>query len=519
MRLRRHLDKNLERLKRIIFPTLVVLVATASFAYGSHAHRTQRWAQFMADSQLKPNAAWMQEARNDGKVQQASLGRSRVAASSGDDFSDFFESDSPYTTFQYVYELLKQCYVDPIPSDAPLAHGASAALLASLDEPNSRFIEPNEYKALSDQDNGIYQGSGINFLVRKNILRKKTDKDTELVSRDLTVVSVAPGSPADKVGIRTGDVITEINHQWVRSYDLFDYYKNSISKISDRVDQDKQYIALEKKLTAGIALAKAQSELNLDSSQPLLLSIHRSGVTKPIVVSLNVKSPTTLETVKFSKLDDSTGYIHIAAFNNLTVSEFDKALAGLSSVKRLVLDLRNCPGGQVDGAIDVASAFAKNADIGQILIRDNKAKTSDSSLGFGSRSYEMTSKNMTTGITRSYSGKVVVLIDGGTANVAEMLAEFLRDRLGCRIVGAPSFGDASVQTLYPLSDQSAFVLTTGVFETDLGKSFNLTGIEPDEKVADSPEKTGTDPVIAKAESVLDLPLLKAQASQNPTLNL
>jgi len=473
----------------------------------------------MAASQLKPNASWLLEARNDGGVQGRSGSLAKTVAS-GDDFSDFFENDSPYTTFQYVYELLKQCYVDDIPSDTPLAHGASAALLASLDEPNSRFIESNEYKALSDQDQGIYHGSGINFLVRKNVLRKKSDKDSELISRDLTVVSVVPGSPADKAGIQTGDVITEVNHQWVRSYDLFDYNKDSIQKLaSDRVSQDKAYIALDAKLSAGIALAQAQATLNLDSAKPLLLSIHRAGVEKPIERSLNVATPTKIETVKSDKLNDSTGYIKIAAFNNLTVPEFDKALASVGDSKGLVLDLRDCPGGQVDPAIDIASAFAKNANIGEIIIRDNKTKATDPSLSFGTRSYEMTSKNGASGLTHSYSGKLVVLINGGTANVAEMLAVFLRDRLGSRIAGTPSFGDATVQTLYPLSDKSAFVLSTGFFKTDLGKSFNLAGIEPDVKIADSTSKTGEDPSIAKAESLLALPPLKAQASQNQTIQL
>jgi len=466
-----------------------------------------------AHNLLSSRSSWLYEAQVGDAVQHPTRAHAETVASDNE-LGNFYQNTSPFATFQLVYQLMKEYYVDPIPSDAPLAHGASAALIASLDDPNSRFIEPNEYESLKQQDEGVYQGSGINFIVRKNVLRQKTKNTSELVSRDITVISVVPDSPAQKAGIKNGDVITEINEQWVRSYDLFSMNKDRLDKLADDpVTQEKEYIKLENQLNAGIALGNAQAKLNLTSSTPLVLSIHRAGVAAPIKVTLNVSQPTKLETVKSSIYPDGSGYIKIAAFNDLTSGEFSQALNKIGSTNKLMIDLRDCPGGQVQPLIDIANSFAPASCVGQIVLRDNQAKPIDASLGFGTRTYDLKAKPKEISQAKRYTGKLVGLVNNGSANMAEMLAVFLRDQVGARIVGTNTFGDGNAQTLYPMGDQSAFVLSTGAMKTDLGKKFNEQGIEPDIVVADGVTSEGADQVIAKAISALDLPPLRTQSAK------
>jgi len=228
-------------------------------------------------------------------------------------------------------------------------------------------------------------------------------------------------------------------------------------------------------------------------------------------VTLDVSSPTKIDSLVTKTLDDGAGYIRIYAFNNHTAADFEAAVTKVPDDKGLVLDLRDCPGGQISPAIDIANSIAPGAELGRIVVRDNTVKTADPAAGFGTRTEGL--KAPTTGavVTHSYKGKVIVLVNGGTANTAELLASFLRDHIGARVVGTGTFGDGMAQTLFPMTDGSAFTLTTGVLQTDTGKRFNMAGITPDVPLADAAVRTADDPAVAKADSLLAMPPLKVEA--------
>lgn len=449
---------------------------------------------------------WLREAQGDGGIQKPGASVRSVA---DDNLAEIFQSDSPFGTFQNVYQLLKDQYVEGIPSDTPLAYGAAEALLASLDEPNSRYIEPDERKALGQQEQGIYAGSGILFTVRK-----ATDPgDPNLVIRKITTVDVVPGSPADKAGVKSGDVVTEIDQHWIITYDPIEADAKVFKKLAkDEVSLEKEYTAIENKIKDGLSLSKAQARLDVSSPDPLVLTIERPGQAKPFEVTLDISEPTKADALTYKTLSDGSGYIHIFAFNNDTVPDFDKALAALSAAPGIVIDLRNCAGGELSPAISIANSFVSGAELGKMEVRDNHIKPGDPSLGFGTKVQPLVSDKSSQALANSYHGRFVVLVNEATANTAELLAAFFHDQLGARIAGARTFGDGMAQTLFPMTDGSAFTLTTGALETDAGKSFNMAGITPDVVLADSSIHSGSDdPAIAKAESLLSLPPLKSEA--------
>lgn len=493
----------LKRFSRVIFPTLVVIMAIGAFAYGSHERRTQQQALINRARMHASAGPWLREAQSDGGIQRGGTLPRNVADNS---FADIFQSDSPYGTFQNVYQLLKDQYVEGVPSDTPLAYGASQALLASLDEPNSRYILPDERKAIDQQDDGVYPGSGLLFTVRK------TTGTDDLTTRKITVIGVIPDSPADKAGFKTGDVVTGVNNHWVIAYDPFQAEMKQFKKlVKDQVALEKAYTATETKVKDGITLSKAQAALNIGGATPLIVTVERSGAPKPITATLDVSVPTKVQSIVSKTLDDGAGYIRFLTFNNTTVASYDKAVAQFSDDKGLVLDLRDCPGGQISPAIAIANSLVRGAELGRIVMRDNTVKATDPNLGFGTRVQGLKAGSSTPVIAHSFKGKIVVLVNAGTANTAELLAAFVRDHVGGRVVGETTFGDGMAQTLFPMADGSGFTLTTGVLQTDTGKKLNMAGITPDVPIADAAIRGTNDVALAKADSLLSLPPLKVEA--------
>lgn len=438
---------------------------------------------------------------------------------SGDNIDDLLSSDSPMATFQQVYLLLKDQYVEKIPSDRPLSHGAAAAMLDSLDDANSRFVDSDERAALEDQAKGVYSGTGIVFTVRRVSKNSLTD-------REVTVIDALPGSPAAKAGLQTGDVITSVDGHWIIGYDPFAAQAKALKKLqNDEFDLDKAVDAIDKRISEGISLAKAQSFLDTTQTTPVTLEIRRAGVAKPIEVSLDCATPTTVQDVEWHKLGNGQGYIRVNIFDNSTAADLAQALNSLSSATGVVLDLRNCPGGMLDPAVSIARSLAPSASFGMVIVRDNRAaKTmplgtntaqspADASTetdpdtpkisDFGTRTETLRTSAAPSAPAISYDGPIVVLVNKGTANTAELLAAFLRDHKGARIVGSATFGDAMAQTLFPLTDGSGFTLTTGMLKTDVGKSFNISGLAPDIALKDAGTAGASDdPGLERASAIL-----------------
>ncbi len=418
--------------------------------------------------------------------------------------NDLLSSDSPAATFQQVYLLLKDQYVDAIPSDAPLAHGAATQLLWSLDEPNSRFIDATERQALEDQSTGLFRGIGAAFSVRK------VTRSGDLLDRQLTIVDALPGSAAEKAGLRTGDVVTDINGHWVMSYEPFQEQLSQLKKLAkDPYNLQKAVDAIEKRVDNSFTLSKAQAALDTTSAAPIKLVVVRPGATAAapattLHMTLDASTPVQVKDVESRRLDDGNGYIGFNVFTNGTAKDFSDAVASLGSVKGLVIDLRDCSGGTLDSAVEIAQMLAPTAALGQVSVRSAPGNYGESAASPAAKaagsSFPLQVRLLNSAFLGPHASApmpsasaasllpaglpISVLVNKGTANVAEMLAAFLHDQDGARVAGSSTFGDAMTQTLFPLTDGSAFTLTTGSLKTEKGISFYKVGLAPEYALSD-----------------------------------
>ncbi len=415
-----------------------------------------------------------------------------------------YSSDSPLVTFQQVYELLKEQYVDKISSDTPLAHGAVSAMVAALDDPNSRFLDASERASVDAESKGDFAGTGIAFTVRKVSVGG-------LLERQLTVVDAVAGTPAEKAGLQTGDVITDINGHWVVSFDPFQAQEKLFKGLAtDPVSFNHAVDATEAKIKTGLTLSAAQTLLDTVQTTPLVLSVSRGSQT--LKVTVDGSKTTTVNSVDSKLLADGNGYVAIHAFTDTTGDDFQKAYTTVSSAPGIVVDLRNCPGGSIDPALAIAHSLSPGEPLGSIVVRDNHG-TLDKQTGLKVKSETLAyaADTSTTAPSITYAGHFVVLVNSGTANTAELLASFLRDHLGARIVGSTTFGDGLAQTLFPMSDGSAFTLTTGKVRTSSDLAFASVGIKPDDVLAKA--DADSDVALHHAEQALALQPLKTSSSK------
>jgi len=406
---------------------------------------------------------------------------SSVHLAAGDSVPDdpaggLYSSDSPLVTFQQVYDLLKEQYVDKISSDTLLAHGAVSSLVAALDDPNSRFLDAAERADVDEQAKGQFVGTGLSFTVRKVTING-------LLERQLTVIDPVAGSPAEKTGVKTGDIITDINGHWVVSYDPFEAQVKLFKSLSnDPVSFNHAVDATESKIKDGLTLPAAQTLLDTAQASPLVLSIQRGA--QQLKITVDGSQTTTVSSVDSKLLPNGSGYIQFHAFTDSTNTDFQKAFASVSTAPGIVIDLRNCPGGAIDPALAIGQALDPNQALGSIVVRDNHGAV-DKTVGFKVKSEPLAYVSDTSNPAPplNYSGHFVVLVNNGTANTAELLAAFLHDHLGARIVGSSTFGDGLAQTLFPMTDGSGFTLTTGKVMTSTDYAFATVGIKPDEVLA------------------------------------
>ena len=204
-------------------------------------------------------------------------------------------------------------------------------------------------------------------------------------------------------------------------------------------------------------------------SDSIALIVERPGVEKPMTFTVPINATTTVPSVSSKSLPGSVGYVHISQFNDTTSKALDDAVSGFGSdLKGLVVDLRNSPGGDVDTAADVDGKLSGAKFLGLI---EGKGKNV---------------KQIAVKSNRLVNCPLAVLVNGGTANTAELLAASLHDQ-GYKLVGEKTFGDAMEVAPVTLRDGAGFTMTVGQFFTLSHKPFDTTGIAPD--VAVTP--TGT----------------------------
>ncbi|GLI35840.1 S41 family peptidase [Desulforhabdus amnigena] len=317
--------------------------------------------------------------------------------------------------FSDVLNIVQDNYVEKVESKK-LIYGAVTGMLRELD-PHSSFLKPEDYKELQIETKGKFGGLGIEISIRDGVL---------------TVVSPLEDTPADKAGIQAND---------------------QIIKIDDQPTQD-------------MSLMDAVQKMRGPKGTKVKLTIIRKGERKPLEFELT-RDIIAIQSIKFRTLDPGYGYLRISSFQSGTTSDLRKALDKLEEENRplngLVLDLRNDPGGLLDQAVEVSDEFL---DKGLIVYTGGRLE-----------SQKMRFEAHKNSKPRDYP--IIVLVNSGSASASEIVAGALQDHKRALILGEPTFGKGSVQTVIPLSDGSALRLTTSLYYTPSGRSIQAKGIEPD----------------------------------------
>ena len=443
---------------------------------------------------LATGFAWAAGSRLNAGLPERLLDRSttRIAQASGDganpgrlrrvaqrpQVSDDDVGLTPLDTFLQVYQLVKQNYVDRLPDDRKMTHGAIRAMLADLNDPNSRFLEPAEREALDNEARGRYAGIGAPV----SILARKRDGHTE---HKIVIVAPLPGSPAEKAGLRPGDVVTHVDGKWVLGSDPFVAANRVLQRVkardADEEDLQKAVEAAQQRVRGGMTLVQAQKKLTTGQDAKHTLTVQRAGVKDPVKVEVTT-AVTEVAPLVARTLPGGVGYIKLNVLTEKSAAAFKQALADLPRQPGLVLDLRGNPGGLLQPAVEIGAQLTRGGNLFVEMGPQNKRRA------------------VTTPVAQNRATRpIVVLVDRGTAALAEALAASLRDKGVGTLLGGRTFGDAMVQTLYALPDGSAYTLTTGKLLSPGGTSWHGAGLTPQLAVAGS---TPEDQVLTRAVSVL-----------------
>lgn len=316
---------------------------------------------------------------------------------------------------QLLEETIDQYYYLDEVSDETLDDGVYKGMLSALGDPYSEYYTAAELTALMEQSEGIYYGIGAYVSL-------------DTVSGLPKITGVIEGAPAEEVDLRANDIIYE-------------------------VDGTSTY---------GLSLTEAVALIKGEEGTEVVLTIVREGESDYLQIPVTrrkVESPT----VVFEMLDDTTAYIQITEFDDVTVDQFAEALAMAkgSGMEGLILDLRANPGGNLDAVVDIAQMLLPEGLI--VYTEDKYGKRMEYSCD-GSRQLEV---------------PLVVLIDMNSASASEILAGAVKDYGIGTLVGTTTFGKGIVQQIIPFSDGSAVKLTISSYFTPNGNDIHGIGVEPD----------------------------------------
>jgi carboxyl-terminal processing protease len=329
-------------------------------------------------------------------------------------------------TFTRALELIRSNYVED-PDTKELMYGAIRGMLASLD-PHSSFMTERAFKEINMDIKGEFQGVGIQIGIK---------------NQQLTIISPIEDTPADRAGLGAGDKIMKINDEWTKDM--------TIEEAVDRMRGPK--------------------------GTPVRLLIYREGWDKPKEFKI-VRDVIKVASVKSRMLEGDIGYVRIIQFQGRTSDDVEKALKKLEEqgMKRLVLDMRNNPGGLLDASVDVSSLFLPKE---KLVVYIQGRQKDDRKDFYATGEYP----------DRPYP--VVVLVNSGSASASEIVAGALQDSKRAVIVGTQTFGKGSVQTVFPLDGGTGIRLTTAKYYTPSGRSIQNVGITPD-LVIKLPAKDGAE---------------------------
>ncbi|MFZ4688562.1 MAG: S41 family peptidase [Polymorphobacter sp.] len=327
-----------------------------------------------------------------------------------------------------VFETVRTAYVDKT-DDKALIEGAISGMLASLDA-HSNYLGTAEYKNFRQTMAGEYGGLGLSVSIEDGAVK---------------VIAPIDGTPGMLAGIKAGDYITHLDGE----------------------------------LIYGSSLQEAVDRMRGEPGTRIKLTIVREGAVKPLQFDLK-REVVKIRAVKY-ETRGNVGVIRIASFDNKADAEVRDAVKAIEAkfdgkTTGYIIDMRSNPGGSLDTALRISDVFLERGEI-----VSQRGRTKDTIKRYYAEAGDLT------------GGKpVIVLVDGGSASAAEIVAGALQDQRRGLVIGERTFGKGSVQTLLPLNDGAALRLTTARYFTPSGRSVQENGIEPDIQVPQLSDATRAD---------------------------
>ena len=379
--------------------------------------------------------------------------------------------------FTEVFGRIKSDYVETV-EDKKLITEAITGMLSGLD-PHSAYLDQDAFRELQVGTQGEFGGLGIEVGMEDGFVK---------------VVSPIDDSPASRAGVKPGDLIVKLDETAVKGMTLNDAVKRMRGK----------------------------------PNTSITLTIMRKGEAKPVIVTLT-RAIIKIQSVKSKLLEPGYAYFRVSQFQEHTGETLAAAIQNLykqnqGAMKGIVLDLRNDPGGLLNGAVAVSAAFLpKNA---LVVYTDGRTEDAKMRLSASPENYlrgRLKDDYLNRLPPEIKSVPMVVLVNGGSASASEIVAGALQDHKRAVIMGTQTFGKGSVQTILPLGNSTAIKLTTARYYTPNGRSIQAKGIVPDITLDDG--TAGKDPGFTLRESDLDKHLSndklkdeKAAAAAAPNVN-
>jgi len=334
--------------------------------------------------------------------------------------------DVNFNDYWLAWQLIKSRHVNASIKDKELFYGAMQGMVRSLKDPHSAFFTPEEVQSNKEDMDSAFFGIGATL---------------EMKDEQIVITATMPGSPAEKAGIREGDMILEINGESVE----------------------------------GLTLYAAVKKIRGQEGTEVKLQLWRKGLKEPYEVSV-IRGEVKVESVKWKMIAAGQKHfavITITGFHSDTIDLFDKAVGEVLSKKPdgLILDLRNNPGGWLHTAVKVSSAWIE----GRKPVVETRPRYGEPEVA------------LSTGAARLADMPTVVLVNKHSASASEIVAGCLQDYGKARLIGETTYGKGSGQQEFKLSDGSVLHLTTFLWYTPSGRSIQKAGIVPDETVTAVPE--------------------------------
>lgn len=319
-------------------------------------------------------------------------------------------------TFTEVFAKVKNDYVEEI-DDRKLLESAIRGMLEGLD-PHSAYLDKEAYKELQQGTSGEFGGLGI---------------EVDMEDGFIKVISPIDDTPAQRAGIKAGDLIIRLDDTPVKGMSLNDAVK--------------------------LMRGKPKTDITL--------TVVREGEKKPLKITIT-RDIITVKSVRHRTLEPGFGYLRVSHFQTHTPNDVRRELQELKAennnkLKGMILDLRNNPGGILSAAVEISDFFLEKG-----LIVYTEGRDKDSKLRFNAKPVDMLDK-----------APIIVLVNAGSASASEIVAGALQDHKRAVIMGQQTFGKGSVQTILPMANEAALKLTTARYYTPSGRSIQAEGITPD----------------------------------------